>query len=165
DHIVPPVLHQKKGERSEITVGQRFLVYIFQYLRPVRNIFSIELISQFFVKCIIKIVLYHFFAQVGPASLVPKDIPEPGTVLGYLFSIEITGKTTRAQVTGNTFGRSAKRYRCSHKIMRHIHLRPRKSLTDSLLDNFLVVSAQATLTIKINHIHSCLPQPRQQLLP
>jgi hypothetical protein len=57
DHIMPPVLHQEEGKRSEITVGQRLFVHIFQYLLSVSNIFGVELVPQLLVKSIIKIVL------------------------------------------------------------------------------------------------------------
>src|SRR5579859_6896244 len=39
----------------------------------------------------------------------------------------------------------------------------RKTLTDSFLDDLLVVHAHTARAIKINRIHRRLPQPRQQL--
>src|ERR1700677_2868759 len=162
DHIVPAVLHQEEAKRSEITVGQRLFVHIFQYLLPVRNVLGVELVPQLLVKSIIKIVLQYFFAQVGPASLIPQDIAKPGTVLGYLFSIKITGKTACAQVTHDSPGRSAQRYRCPHKVMGHMYLGSRKSLTDSFLDDPPVVSTYTPRAVIIPLIHRHLFQRRQQ---
>src|SRR5262249_7615543 len=107
-HIVTAILRQKPGIGSQVPVGQRFPVHIFQYLLPVRDVFGIELIPQLLVKSIVKVVLYHLSAEIGPAPLIPKDIPDPRTVLCDLLPIEITGKTTRTQIADNPFRSSAK---------------------------------------------------------
>ena len=99
DHIMPAVFHQEERKRSEITVGQRLFVHIFQYLLPVRDVFGVELIPQILVKSIIKIVLQHFFAQVGAATLISEDVAKSRAALRHLFPVKITGKAARTQVT------------------------------------------------------------------
>src|ERR1700733_9246068 len=46
--------------------------------------------------------------------------------------------------------------------MSHMYLCSLKRLTERFLDNPSVIDAHAARTIKINHIHRCLPQRRQK---
>src|SRR6185437_1596362 len=47
--------------------------------------------------------------------------------------------------------------------MRHMYPGARKTLTDSFLDDLLIIGAHEARAIEIYHIHRCLTQPRQQL--
>src|SRR5947207_1560054 len=69
-HIVATVFRKKGCKPSQVTVWKRSLISIFQDFNPVRNKLRIEFIPELFVKCIIEVILNHFFSEVCAAALI-----------------------------------------------------------------------------------------------
>ncbi len=79
DHVMAPVFCQENGKGSEITVGQRLFVYMVQYFdgRYLETIFKTGL--QVFIKCMVQVILDHFFAKIGAAALIA-EAPRRGAL-------------------------------------------------------------------------------------
>src|SRR6476620_5014795 len=69
-HIVPTVFSKKNCEARQVTIGKRLLISVFQYFNSVGYKLCVKLVTQFFIKCIIQIILNHFFSKVCPTSFV-----------------------------------------------------------------------------------------------
>src|SRR5476651_195224 len=99
NHIMPPVLCQKYGERSQVTVGQRLFIYMVKYLFGCDLETLFKPCHQFFIKSMVQVILDHFFTEVSATSLIPKHIADARAVLHDIFSVEIAGIGTGAQDT------------------------------------------------------------------
>src|SRR5579862_2515801 len=89
DHVMTSVLCEENREGSQIPVGKRFLIYLFQYFDPIGCILCIEPISELLIKKIIQEVLQYLFSQIGTTTFIPQNVAQSRTSFYNLFTVKI----------------------------------------------------------------------------